>query len=269
MAILAGLLGLGLLAADPPATAAPPPAPADFKLVVRLFGVKPEPLSSAELVVRRGRGYWFIKERPEEILVVEPTEALVTLIDLDRRVQCELTAGRLDRAIERRYKTLDALSTKKRASESRGDRLLGTMTRDLIDPRFQVERDPKTRRLRLRNGSVEMVVDREPEADTARARMVVNCLAADVKVGALREPGDVPPFTRLEVFRILAEEPTSRPTRLDVVLRLTGPPQKMALTYQLVPDLTDREREAIGRVDALRTRMPFVPYEKYETPGGD
>ena len=46
-----------------------------------------------------------------------------------------------------------------------------------------------------------------------------------------------------------------------------GPPRKLRWTYRLVPALTDRERDAIAKVDRMRSAARFLPYDRYVESG--
>jgi hypothetical protein len=56
-----------------------------------------------------------------------------------------------------------------------------------------------------------------------------------------------------------------RPTEVSILYRLAGPPRKMRTTYLLVPSLTDRELEALARVDRLRRTAPSLSFTRYES----
>lgn len=260
--------GLAILSGPPaPATDAPAARPApssEFKLVVTMFGAGKEPLATADLVARKGVAYQFITEAPAEVLVIDPRGSRLILLDLTRKVQTEVTSCRLDANLERLHRKLTAAVAAKEKSPSRADRVAASMTRDLIDPRFQETYDPRALRLRLKNPTVEVdaVGDREPDAE--RLMLTVNCLAAIMKLGALRDPDSLPPFTRLESLREIAAVHRLRPTEVSYLYRLAGPPRKLRWTYRLVPTLTEREGQALSRVDAIRRALPAVPYEHYE-----
>jgi hypothetical protein len=242
----------------------PPDASHDFKLVVRLFGAGKDAIASAELVVRGGVGYQFVSEVPEEVVIIDPARARVSLIDLARKLQTELTSQRLDAALAGLHRKKKAAIEAQEKAGGRASRVFAGMSRDLVEPSFRESYDPSSHRLRLNNPSVDVDALGEPEADKARLVVIVNCLAAVAKLTALRDPTNITPFTRLDALRAVATEHGLRPKEMTFLYRLAGPPQRLRWTYQLVPALTDREREAIARVDRSRANTPFVPYEEYE-----
>ena len=67
----------------------------------------------------------------------------------------------------------------------------------------------------------------------------------------------------LDAIAALAGDRKLRPTELSFLYRLAGPPMRLRRTYRLVPSLTDREREAIDRIEQLREVAPVVRYERY------
>src|SRR5258708_4238577 len=80
--------GLGASASDPgaagqdPKVLGPAPVVADFKLSIAFYGVRKDPITTAELVVRGGIAYYFASEVPEEILIIDPAAARLELFDL-------------------------------------------------------------------------------------------------------------------------------------------------------------------------------------------
>jgi len=255
---------LAALAANPAPAADGPPA--DFKLVIHVFGVGKSPLASADLVVRKGVAYQFMTEAADEVMIIDPAQGRMMLLDLGRKVQTEVTAVGLDNALARLHRRLTATVAAREKTGKRADRVEASMTRDLIDPKFTERFDPATNRLRLTNGSVEVDAVGEPEPDPARLIAIVNALAAVAKHDTLREPEALPPFARLAAFRALAAQRGLRPTEITLLFRLAGPPKKQRWTYRLVTSLTDREREAISRVDRLRETAAFVGHDAYERP---
>ena len=92
------LVGLAVLAA--PALAQGPPAEvaADFKILVAAFGLAKEPIYTEEMVAISGRVYQFTSSS-HEIVIIEPIRSRVDLLDLDRRIQSEVTFGQLEGGI--------------------------------------------------------------------------------------------------------------------------------------------------------------------------
>src|SRR4051812_7926321 len=100
MALLAWGIGTWAAAADPavPATAKleKPATPRDFKLGIAFHGIRKAPITTAELVVRGGVAYYFASEAPEEVLIIDPAAPRIELVDLDRKVQSEISFTKLD-----------------------------------------------------------------------------------------------------------------------------------------------------------------------------
>jgi hypothetical protein len=242
-----------------------PSAPvADFKLSIALYGVRKEPLASAEMVVRRGVGYQFVSDTREEVQIFDPGGSRITLLDLKRKVETEIGWAQLDANLARQRRAVAAAIEQREASDRRADRLAATMSRHLIDPHFDARYDPSISRLVLTNPTVEVEADGEPDSDPARLALVERLLTATAKLGALRDPEGIPPFTRIEALERLAETHHLRPTSVSMLFRLNGPPQRLRWTFRLVPELTAREREAIARVDRLQVECRLVPYRRYE-----
>jgi hypothetical protein len=256
------LVGLALLAT--PASAQGPPAEvaADFKIMVAAYGLAKEPIYTEEMVAISGRVYQFVSHSPE-IVVIEPIRSRVDLLDLDRKLQSELTFSQLDEGLARVKGTLAEEVDRREKTGKRADLVEARMTRDLAEPRLAVSSDPGSRRVRLTNASVEVVADGEPEPDASRLALIGVAMGSVAKLGAYRTPNDLPPFIELDAIAALTGDRKLRPTELSYLYRLAGPPKKFRRTYRLIPTLTDRDREAIRRIDRLRESAPSVRYEKY------
>lgn len=264
--VLCLVLGIARVwAADPPASPARLPL-ADFKLVVTLYGVGQERFGTSELVVRHGRVFQFNSDAKSEVIIHDPTTERVELLDLDRMLQTELTWKALEAAENRLRKSLLAAIEKREREGGRANLVAAGMSRDLVEPRFRSNFDPKTNHLRLTNPTVEVDAVGEPEDDPVRRAFIANILSLAIKLDAKRNPAQVPPFTRLEALRALSADHKLRPAETSYLFRLAGPPKKLRWTYRLVPALTDRELEALARINRLREKAPRVRFERYENP---
>jgi hypothetical protein len=250
-----------------PATAQGPPAEvaADFKVLVAAYGLAREPVYTEEMVAISGRVYQFVSIS-HEVVVIEPLRSRIDLLDLDRKLQSELTFGRIDAGLARIKGTLNEEIDRRLKTGKRADQVEAQMTRDLADPRLAVSSEPGSRTVRLTNASVEVVAAGEPETDASRLALFGTALTSVAKLGAFRTPNDLPPFIELETIAALTGGRKLRPTELSFLYRLAGPPRKFRRTYRLIPSVTDRDREAIRRIDLLRESAPDVRYEKYRAP---
>jgi hypothetical protein len=259
MASLVASLAIGALGADDP-----PILPADFKIQVGEFALKKEPISTSDIVVRQGRAYVFPSDS-KEVIVIEPARKRLELVDVGRKVQAEVTFEALDESLEKIKKAFAKAADDREKLGGRGNALEASMTRDLFETRLDMTEARRPHRVRLFNPSVEVDADGEAEADAPRLATMAVTLASIAKLGAYRVPNDLPPFAELEAIAALTGERKLRPTRLTYLYRLAGPPRKFYRTYQLVPTLTDREVEAIARVDRLREAIPSLRYERYRS----
>ena len=259
-AIVAGLCALftasSLLAADPPTI------PADFKLQVASYGLRKEPISTEEIVIREGRAYVFPSDS-REVVIIDPPRGRLELLDVGRKVQAEVSFRSLDDSLEKIKATLREAAEGREIQGGRGNALEAKMTRDLFETRLAIAHDPKANRVRLTNPAVEVDAEGVPEADAPRLALMATMMGATAKLGAFRVPNDLPPFAELAAISALTDERRLRPTELTYLYRLAGPPRKFRRTYRLVPTLTDRDVEAIARVNRLREVVPSVRYERY------
>lgn len=250
-------------------TLAEEPAVGSFRYTVEIFGVGPDRIGKSELVFHEGTFYQFFSGATDEVVVIEPPpKARITLIDLARKIQCQVVAVELDANVDRLRRSLMAKIDRLEESEERSDRLKAAMARDLASSRFPVDFDAETRTLTLRNDSVTVEATGESDSDPRRLSLVGDVLAMLRKFSSMREPDDLPPFAMLETLRGLTIDRRLRPKEISQSVRLAGPPRKVRWSYTLVPALTDREREAIRRVDGLRASASLVPFRTYERSNG-
>jgi hypothetical protein len=262
-AVVGLVLGLGsALGADAPT--APDRPPADFKIVVAMYGLRKEPILTTELVVRHGRVFQFNSEATAEIIIHDPRTERIELFDMDRMVQTDLTWKMLDDAEDRLRKAIVQAIEEREKEGGRANRVSAAMSRNLIDPHFATSFDEKTNHLRLTNPSVEVDAIGEPEGDAGRLRLIARTLVSSIKLESARNVEQIPPFPRLETLRMLTSDHHLRPTETTFLYRLAGPPRKLRWTYRLVSSLTDRELEALARIGRLREKAPHLRYERYE-----
>ena len=247
----------------------PSAVPADFKLVIDVYGLQKEPIENAELVVSKGIAYQFGTANDSEVVIFDRGNGRLSLLDLGRKIQTEATLATLDASMERRRGEIAAQVEAQEKKGGRANAVSAAMRRNLIEPKLAETYDAGARRLRMTNSSVEITATGEPETDPARLSLLADTLAAIAKLGALRDPSIVPPFPRLEALAALTSGHRLRPTELTLLYRLAGPPKKVRWTYRLVPTLTDREVEALSRVEMMRQKAPFVRFETYAAPPGD
>ena len=251
---------------DTPASNPKPAAPAlaDFKLAIAFYGVYKEPITTAELIVRGGTAFYFASEAPEEILIVNPANSRVELLDLERKIQAEIGFARLDEKLAILHRAIATAIRNQEEAGGRSNRISAEMSRALNDPGLAETFDPATSRLRLTNSTVIVDATGVPEPDAARLAMIDTALTSLVKLAAIRDPEAIPPFIRLDSLHALTTGHHLRPTELAFTYRLAGPPRKHRWTYQLVDTFTPRELVALPHLARLRSSSPFVPFERYE-----
>ena len=258
----ATVAGLALMFATARADSPPPAVSGDFKIQADSFALKPEPVTREELVARQGRVYQFATGT-EEVVIIDPARGRVELLDIKRKLQTEIGFAQLDEGLARVKSALGKTIREREAAKGRAGAIEAAMTRDLLDPKLRRSDDPKTGRVRLTNASVEIDADGEPDADAPRLALLTRALESIAKLGAYRVPDDLPPFAELDALAAFPAARKVRPTSISYLYRLAGPPRRFRRTYRLVPTLTDREREAISRVDRLREVATVVRYEQY------
>ena len=242
----------------------PAPPPPDFKVMVGSYSIKPEPVSTEEIVARQGRIYQF-RSGTSEVVVIDPARKRVELVDLVRHVQTEVSFDRLDEALDQVTAKLRAAIARREATGARADAVEAQMTRSMIDPKFRRADPERTNRIRLTNANIEIDADGEPEADPSHLALEILALESIARLGAFLTPDDLPPFAELETLAALKAS-RLRPTQISYLYRLAGPPRRFRRTYRAVAELTDREREAVARIDRVRESFPMVRYERYRQP---
>ncbi|WP_254053446.1 hypothetical protein [Singulisphaera sp. GP187] len=261
---MAAVLALGAGGDDQPTSTPPSPVgPADYKLVIAMYGVAKEPISTTELVVHKGRAFLFNPGPPLEVMIHDPSAGRLEMIDLKRKIRSEISLKKLDEYTNKLHDAIAAASTKREAQGGKGNQIAAAMSRDLIDPRFSTSYDPAAHRLRLTSPTIEVEGDGVPEPDEARLASIHATLVALAKMDAVRDPRDLPPFPRLEALRALVVDHRLRPTELTFIYRLAGAPQKLRWTFRLEPALTNREREAIATVEAIHELCRYARFNRY------
>jgi hypothetical protein len=260
--VAVGLIGLG--ATKTPA-GDPPSVPVDFKILIASFTLKPEPTLTEEVIVRQGRAYVFPSDS-KEVVVIEPVPGRIELVDVGRKIKAEVTFRTLDDSIVKLKAKLTESADSREKLGGRGNLLEARMTRDLFQTKLTIADGPEPNHIRLTNPAIEVDARGEPDPDALRRTSIGLILSAIARLGAYRSPGDLPPFAELEAIHSLTTTNTFRPTELSYLYRLNGPPRKFRRTYRVVPSLTNREVEAISRVDAFRKTIPEVRYGQYKVP---
>ena len=242
-----------------------PPVPnsPDFRIEIREFGLDPKPVVTAQVVVREGRAYQ-ITDGSDEIIIVDPRQGRVELLNLGKNSQTAVTLAQLAESRAKLRTALNAIVARQREKGGRASLELARITEALVEPKFRVEDPGKPGRVRLVNSAVEVDATGEPEPDAARREMIALTLDAIVDLGAHRVPNDLPPFAELDALSALLRDRQQRPTELNYLFRLAGPPRRLRRTYRFFPELTDREVEATRRLDLKRTEAPIVRFERYE-----
>ncbi len=239
----------------------------DFKLTIAQFGAGQKSLASEEVVVRNGLAFHFISGESLEVILIDPVRSRLELIDLDRKVRTEVSFRRLEIFQEELFRAINASSVKQEKRGGRANSVSAAMSRNLIDPRFASTYDAMSHKLRLTNSTVEVDAKGEPDSDQTRLGFISRALAILVKLESFRDPTGIPPFSKLAALDGLIESRKLRPTELSFLFRLAGPPKRLRWTYELESKLTERETEALARIDAMRQRCRLISYEEYDHVG--
>ena len=162
------------------------------------------------------------------------------------------------------YLPVSLTNSKREKRGGRSNTVLAAMSRDLIEPHFKSQYETERHHLRLTNPTVQVDAQGEPEGNNVRIGYIANALATLAKLESFRDPAGLPASTKLETFNSLIVDHKLRPTELSFLYRLAGPPQRVRLTYHIEPKLTEREVEALGRIDTMKLRYPMLPYEEYD-----
>lgn len=256
---LASILAFLSLASDTPA---PKPA-TDFKLVVEFEMSSAEDTDSAELIFHERRVFQHIR-KSEEVILIDLENKRVELLDLSRQVQARVSFDRLDRHIATLRKLLLDKATSLEKQGGKANRVTATATRQLVEPGFKVSFDKAGGRLRLTNPVVDVDAVGVVETDADRLAPLGEALLALVKLGSLRNPALIPPYTRLEATSDLVTKHHLRPKDMSFLYRIAGNPVRYRWTYQVDPAVTSREIEAIDRLDRFRARATLMTFDQYE-----
>ena len=256
--------------AEPPRSGEPAehsPVVQDFKLRVTFHGAGAATTGVAELVIRNGVGYQFLSDPKSPVSIIDWNQGTITLLDLDRRIKTVVTAKQLDQFLGELYEEADRIVSMEEKSKSRSDRVSAEITRPLIDPNFEETYDDKAHSLTLKNRSVSIEMKGAAETDEARREAYSSCLIAVTGLGSMRDPDLLPPFTHLEAYKTLMLKHKLRPVEVTIVYRLTGPPKKLRIDYELISKLSEREIEAIARINKLNAIARAVSLNQFDGAG--
>jgi hypothetical protein len=257
--------GLGLVLVLANGAAPHRPAPADFKLKLTLYEAGDTPLETSELLAHAGSVYRF-REHSNEVMIVLPGDERVDIVDMtvNKRAQTSVSFKLLDDELGKLRAAISGAIGKLEKEGGRANRLKAQMTRDLIEPKLTATFDASTNHLNLKGETAEVSATGEPDPDAARLTLIGTVLPVLLKLESLRDPALIPPFAELETISVLINERHLRPTEVSMLFRLAGPPRRVRWTYELVPSLTERELEALARVDLLRRNVPSLGFSRYE-----
>jgi hypothetical protein len=255
-----------LFAQDPGAAKKPAPAKPEFKLVVRYYHAGPDPIGVGEMVAHSGLIYQFSSEL-DEFVVINAAETEVELINIKHHVQARITFARIEQAVASLRKKLLRTVEELEKQDARSARISGRKIRDLVEPKFRETFDKATGKLQLTNDSIEVECTGVSDADSPRLALIADAMDTLVKAGALRDPKSVPPFTRLAAQNLLLRQKQLRPTEINILYRLNGPPERKRWTYRLEPALKDRDFIGLARVDRCRREFRKVTLAEYEQHG--
>ena len=251
--------------APPPEPVSParPVNPAEFKYAFRYRDLQESASLSGEWFFRDGRAYRFV-QGADEVLVLDSKPKMVRFLDLRRKVTAELPFAIVEKSIEQYRADLREGIEASEAENTRGGRVEAAMDRDLLDPRFKVESVSEGSGFRLTNPTVEVDATGEPDTIEGRIGRIGEAFAIGVKLQALRFPEALPPFAQLDSLDILIASKKLRPVSLSYLFRLTGPPEKYEWTYTLTSALTERDWEALKRIDATFLTARSIRFDRYE-----
>jgi len=241
----------------------PEAPPTDFKLVISLSGASKSQSARLEVLVQSGRAYQFDPGPPLEVAIFDARASRVELLNVRSVLRSEVSLKRLEEYRRGLHDAIEKAAAKREALGGRGNLLTAAMSRDLINPRFSVQFDEPTRSITLSNPSVEIQGRGEPDSDQSRLSYLHRALNALTILDSAQDPRGLPPFSHLSVLQEMMGQRKLRPTEIDGLYRLAGPPRRMRWTFQWEEGLGESQLKAIARVDALKSRARYVRFDQY------
>jgi hypothetical protein len=238
----------------------------DFKLVVEFETTGAEELDTVEMIAHGGRVYQHEADT-DEILLFDPANSRIELFDLDRQIQAKIGYERLEKGLATIKTKRLARAEAQEKEGSRANRLNAATNRSLVEPKYMTTFDAATKHVRMVNPVVEIDAYGESETDPKRLALLNDVLLNVIKLGSLRNPQNLPPFTRLDAISAIMVEHKLRPKEISMLFRVQGSVAKFKWRYQLVPTLTARELEALARLDRFRTKAELLTFDEYEKRG--
>ncbi len=274
LVVLAGLIVVACLGGQsppsmpvPPTAATGPVRPGEFKLKFTYDAIDRTQRERGEIFFVPGKSYQFL-DGSDEIVIVEPIRRAVRIVDLARQVQTEISDDHVAVELELIRAESRAIIGAEGAGNGRANQIAAESERDLLEPRFVTSDNPTTGRLSMRNPSVQVEATGVPETNPATLAIVTEALTIDAELRAIRQPDTLPPFAQLDALHALLIDRRRIPTQMTFTFRLAATPKQYRWTYTIVPVLTDREREALGRIDGLLTTAARLPFKRFNPPGG-
>ncbi len=265
--IVAVLVALQAPAADGPSKpVAPQTAPAagaEYKVVFGYYELKKEPIAAGELVAGRGKLYQFL-EGSAEVIVIDPARRSITILDLRRQAMAVVGFAEVEEGVAAIRKEMRESIAELEKKGTRADRVAADIERDQLETRFRATYDEPEHRLRLANACIQVESVGEPEPDEARLVGLGKALVLLTELRAIRAADSLAPFAKVEAIEAMVAGRKLRPTEMTFVFRLAGPPKKYRWTYKLTPTITDREREALARIDDLLGRTRRLDLDRYD-----
>jgi hypothetical protein len=231
----------------------------EFRIDTEVFiGSEREPAVETLTVFSQGRIYDFLLTKPEEITLFEPSQARITLIDVNRQVKAVLETREL----------LDAVLSLQAAAEESKDEIFRAAAKPLFETKSEefTENGAKFTRFTLEGTPIMYKavgqVARHPDA----AREFKYFADWSWRLNSVR-PGNLPAGARLQVNDLLSKQ-NLIPTRIDRVITPSVFARKIEMHSKHLVNwrLSAEDRKRIDTTGDYLANFQVISFDDYCRP---
>ena len=212
-----------------------------------------EPISKSTTIFHEDLVYDYL-ESPKEITVFDRTSGRIILLDPVKKIRTELTT-----------RNLETLAQKLRNwAGGQGDEFL----RFSSQPAFEEDYDNSTGGLRLQSPWISYQVETTPPSRREILELYLEFCDWYALLNARLDPGSRPPFPRMQLNRVLAEQ-GRMPQEVQLTVRPKGDTflaEEISARSQhhVVPHLLESDRTRIAQTDQFMAMFRPLPFNEYQ-----
>ncbi len=233
-----------------------------FKIEITYHDLNESESITSTLVFRQDRVFEIVKGSTE-FTIIDLADGKVHLVGVQKNANCELTQAQVDAGYDKYINERRRDAAELLAKGNTNEQASAKSEMLYLSPALKQEpNDAPPARVRMRSEGVD--VSFTGNADATRLERVYRSLVTLLKLPASRDGEWISPQAHLDAFKVMKEKYSLIPTELVFLFKFREGPAKYRWTYKLTPNLTDRELEAVRRVEAFLASTKTVPHQRYE-----